>query len=120
MNRKRTISKWGNLILGLVVLFLALGHGLEILASNAGAGSEPWGIRWTIVNIGMWVNLLWGILIFVRRIPNWILLVVSVSGLVFFAYFNYYVQYFFWLRFLILTIVCGYFVYGTYRDYRER
>jgi len=116
MNRKRTISKWGNLIIGLVVLLLALGHGLEILASNAGAGSEPW----TIVNVGMWVNLLWGLLIFVRRLPNWILLIVSMIGLAFFAYFNYYVQYFFWLRVLILTIVCGYFVYGTYRDYRER
>ncbi|QCZ56279.1 hypothetical protein UCCLB521_1715 [Levilactobacillus brevis] len=36
MNKKRTIATWFNVILGLLVLFIALGNGLDILGSNGG------------------------------------------------------------------------------------
>ena len=43
MNKKRTIATWFNVILGLLVLFIALGNGLDILGSNGGGGNGPLG-----------------------------------------------------------------------------
>lgn len=120
MNRKRMTNKWVNLALGIVILFVALSNGVDILGSNASWGRNSWGIGWTVVNIEMWVNLFWGVLIFVKRVPNWILLVFGVIDIPLFIYFNFYIKYFFWFQILALIIVCGYFAYGTYRDYREK
>ena len=71
------------------------------------------------MNIEMLVNLFWGVLIFVKRVPNWILMVFGVIEIPLFIYFNFYIKYFFWFQIVALMIVCGYFAYGTYRDYRE-
>lgn len=90
------------------------------LGSNASWGRAPWGLGWTVVNIEMWVNLLWSILIFVRRVPNWILLVLGVIEIPLFVYFNFYIDYFFWVQILILAVAGGYFAFETYRDYRAK
>lgn len=48
MNRKRMTNKWFNLALGIVVLFVALSNGVDILGSNASWGRNSWGIGWTV------------------------------------------------------------------------
>lgn len=117
MNKKRTIATWFNVILGFLVLVIALGNGLDILGSNGGAGSSPWGIKWTIVNAQAWINILWGILILIKRIPNWILLTLGILGTALFIYFNFYIKYFSWIQILSLVVICLFFAYETYKDY---
>lgn len=120
MNKKRTIATWFSCILGFLVLFIALGNGLDILGSNAGAGSSPWGIKWTIVNVQTWVNILWGILILIKCIPNWLLLTFGLLGTALFIYYNFYIKDFYWFQILILVVICLFFAYETYKDYVVR
>lgn len=117
MNKKRTIATWFNVILGFLVLVIALGNGLDILGSNGGAGSSPWGIKRTIVNVQTWINVLWGILILIKRIPNWLLLTLGLFGTVLFIYYDFYIKYFYWVQILILVVICLFFAYETYKDY---
>ncbi len=83
-------------------------------------GPGPWKIGWIFVNIQMWVNLFWGVAILIKRVPNWFLFVVGVMGTVLFGYLNVYVQDFFWIQDLILSLSCLFFAYEAYRDYRAK
>lgn len=120
MNRRRTIATWLNIIIALLVLVIALVNGLSIVASNHELAPGPWKVSWIVVNIQMWMNLLWGVAILIRRVPNWFLFILGLMGTALFGYLNIYVQYFFWFQDLILSLVCLFFAYGTYRNYKVR
>jgi len=119
-NRKRKIPTWLNIIIAVLVLVIALVNGISILEGNEGMEPGPWKIGWIFVNIQMWVNLFWGVAILIKRVPNWFLFVVGVMGTILFGYLNVYVQDFFWIQDLILSLSCLFFAYEAYRDYRAK
>lgn len=88
-------------------MVIALGNGFSIVAVNNELAPGPWKwkVSWIVVNIQMWVNLLWGLAILIKRVPNWILFALGVMGIVLFGYLNVYLQYFSWFQDLVLSLV---------------